>query len=80
MKRWALPLALLLLVSACDTGTEDSTTTTSTTTSTRKTAVCFGPMMLRMTRMLGRETAGPASSRVRAGPRPMPAPSRPSRI
>ena len=31
MKRWTLPLALLLLVSACDTGAEDSTTTTSTT-------------------------------------------------
>jgi len=37
-------------------------------------------MTLRSTRILGNETAGPASSRVRAGPWPMPAPSSPSRI
>ena len=48
MKRWALPLALLLLVSACDTGAEDSTTTTSTTetvaeTSTTSTTVGTRP-------------------------------------
>ena len=30
--------------------------------------------------MLGSETAGPASSRVSAGPLPMPAPSSPSRM
>jgi len=51
-----------------------------TTTSETKTIVFCVPMMLRMTSMLGRLKAGPASNRARAGPWPMPAPNNPCRM
>ncbi len=46
----------------------------------QKVAVFLAPMTLPITSMLGRESAGPASSRARAGPWPMPAPRRPCKI
>ena len=51
-----------------------------TTTRLTKATVFFVPITLRITSMLGRLSAGPASSSASAGPLPMPAPSKPCRI
>ena|GEM_PF-1861280 len=51
-----------------------------TTTSETKTMVFSVPMMLRMTNILGKESAGPANNNAKAGPLPIPAPIRPWRI
>ena len=50
------------------------------TTRQTKIRVFLVPITLRITNMLGKLKAGPASSRARAGPLPMPAPRRPCRI
>ncbi len=51
-----------------------------TTTREQYAKVFLGPITPLMTSMLGRESAGPASRRARAGPLPIPAPRSPSRI
>lgn len=51
-----------------------------TTARSTKTMVFLVPMTERITSMLGRDSARPASNSARARPLPMPAPSRPLRI